>query len=451
MITTASGHRRRSRLTTGELAEAAVLADLSVALSVIGAFIPALGGLILAAAATPYAALAYRRRPRAVFAAGGVASVLVLLVVGPLGAIQQLVLALLGLIIGGAAKHRWRDTPTIVVAAVTIGAVMASMTYGLLLLFSRTRELLVEQISISGRSISNIVRFFGGDGVGDWVTVAAEAAAQNWYITLPAFAFAFGASLGVAAQFIGEPSMRRLGESLGDPVDATETGAHGDPGPLPVELADVSLRYAGADRDALDQIDLRIEAGQFVGIVGANGSGKSSLLKIIAGADPTSGAVERPGSAGRGQVGGTAQIFQRPESQVLGVHIKDDMIWGLDEARAAQTDIEALLTHVGLSGMADRETATLSGGQLQRLAIAAALAHRPALLLSDEATSMLDRDGRREVSALLAALPVDDDVTVVHVTHRREEVAAADIVYLIEDGRIAAAGPPDVVLDGAFG
>ena len=131
---------------------------------------------------------------------------------------------------------------------------------------------------------------------------------------------------------------------------------------------------------------------------------------------------------------------------MLGVRVADDLRWGLPVDHPL--DVEALLAAVGLGGFADRETATLSGGELQRLAIAAALARNPALLVSDESTTMVDPAGREEIVALFRRI-ADDGVTVVHITHRPEEVAAADLVYVLGSGRVVAHGEPSVVLADA--
>jgi energy-coupling factor transport system ATP-binding protein len=128
---------------------------------------------------------------------------------------------------------------------------------------------------------------------------------------------------------------------------------------------------------------------------------------------------------------------------VLGVRVADDLRWGVPTDEPV--DIDGLLAQVGLVGFADRETATLSGGELQRLAIAAAMARKPALLISDESTAMVDPDGRRRVMEVLHQLPAMG-TAVVHVTHHMHEASEADTVIVLEAGRVAASGPPGVVL-----
>jgi energy-coupling factor transport system ATP-binding protein len=132
-------------------------------------------------------------------------------------------------------------------------------------------------------------------------------------------------------------------------------------------------------------------------------------------------------------------IMQHPETQVLGVRVADDVVWGLHDNHGV--DVPELLDSVGLSGMEERETSTLSGGELQRLAVAAALARRPALLISDESTAMVDEEGRRILTALLRDLPTSRGMAVVHVTHRHEEVAAADRSFRLSSGSLVT-GPP---------
>jgi energy-coupling factor transport system ATP-binding protein len=136
--------------------------------------------------------------------------------------------------------------------------------------------------------------------------------------------------------------------------------------------------------------------------------------------------------------------MQRPESQILGVRVADDVVWGLPADQSV--DIAALLESVGLGGMEERDTSTLSGGELQRLAVASALARQPQMLISDESTAMVDPEGRQHLTALLAALPAHRGTAVVHVTHRLEETAASDRTIHLAGGRVVT--PPEVLANG---
>ena len=116
------------------------------------------------------------------------------------------------------------------------------------------------------------------------------------------------------------------------------------------------------------------------------------------------------------------------------MRVRDDVVWGLPPER--EIDVVAALDHVGLAAFADRETATLSGGELQRLAIAAALVRRPGLLLSDESTAMVDHDGRDDMMRLFGTLTSRDHLAVVHVTHDRGEARGADRVVSLAGGKL---------------
>jgi energy-coupling factor transport system ATP-binding protein len=175
----------------------------------------------------------------------------------------------------------------------------------------------------------------------------------------------------------------------------------------------------------LHAITFDARPGELLAIVGPNGSGKSTLARLLVGRlQPTSGTITRPGGVGLGHAGGSAIVFQHPEAQVLGVRVRDDVVWGLPKRHAI--DVHAVLDRVGMAALAHRETATLSGGELQRLAIAAALARAPHLLVSDEATAMVDPVGREQLMQLLRELATRDHIGVVHVSHREAEAALAD-------------------------
>jgi energy-coupling factor transport system ATP-binding protein len=171
-------------------------------------------------------------------------------------------------------------------------------------------------------------------------------------------------------------------------------------------------------------VSLTVEPGEHIAVTGANGSGKTTLMLVLAGRESISGTVERPGAVGLGRLGGTAVIMQHPESQVLGSRVADDVVWGLPPGKT--TDVHQLLTEVGLDGLADRDTGGLSGGELQRLAVAAALAREPSLLIADEVTSMVDQQGRDALMAVLSGLTQHHRMSLMHITHYNNEADAAD-------------------------
>src|SRR6202000_269490 len=202
-------------------------------------------------------------------------------------------------------------------------------------------------------------------------------------------------------------------------------------GPVPVRLDEVRFRYPNTDHDALRSVNLEVKADDHLDITGANGSGKTTLMLVLAGREPTSGTIERPGSVGLGRLGGTAVVMQHPESQVLGTRVADDVVWGLPPGKAI--DVERLLSEVGLDGLAERDTGNLSGGELQRLAVAAALAREPALLIADEVTSMVDQQGRDALLAVLSGLSDHHQTALVHITHYNNEAQYADRTINLSD------------------
>ncbi|MCB0950815.1 MAG: ATP-binding cassette domain-containing protein, partial [Mycobacterium sp.] len=135
--------------------------------------------------------------------------------------------------------------------------------------------------------------------------------------------------------------------------------------------------------------------------------------------------------------------MQHPESQVLGTRVADDVVWGLPPGTAI--DVHQLLAEVGLDGLAERDTGGLSGGELQRLAVAAALAREPSLLIADEVTSMVDQQGRDSVMSVLSGLTRRHRTSLVHITHYNDEADAADRTVNLRGNGWPAADAGDMV------
>jgi energy-coupling factor transporter ATP-binding protein EcfA2 len=400
--------------------------------------------LFYIAATVPFAALAARRRLRAVVIAAVASGQVAFILGGFTLELTHFLIALLGVVVGLGFRWRWGAMRTALFSVPVAWVPTAAVTLISLQVFSQTRKLAFKQIDISTKGSRKLLRHVGLDTAAKWGDDSVKWVIAHWWVAVPAFELVFLALAVLLCRRVANPALRRLVAAFG--LTAQTADSDDDdrpPGPVPVTLRGARYRFPGADREALRGVDLTIEPDTLVAIVGHNGSGKSTLARLLAGRPPTGGEVERPGAAALGRRGGTAVVFQRPESQVLGVRVADDLRWGLpvDE----HIDVDALLAAVGLQGFAERETATLSGGELQRLAIAAALARRPALLVSDESTAMVDPAGRRQVMDVLRRLPAEG-TAVVHVTHHLREAVGADRVVVLEDGQVKAVGPPDEVL-----
>ncbi|WP_083903669.1 ATP-binding cassette domain-containing protein [Nocardia cerradoensis] len=416
-----------------ELATAAVLGGVTVGLVTIGSVVPYAAALNLVAA-VPMGLLAQRYRLRAILGATVAATLVSFVAAGLVPAATVVSAATIGGIIG-TVKRRHRGLITVLCLSSLAGFIWAAFSVGMLFLFAASRRLVFDNVRNIAQGIDHMLsRQPQLESLGNGVVSVTDGVLAWWWLYIGGGVFLGVVFTAVFSWFVLGSVLDRLEWLPGrDRLDApADTRAVA---PVPVRLRGVSFRYPGARADALTDIDLSVEIGEFVAVVGHNGSGKSTLTRLLAGLPPTGGTVERPGSAGLGVVGGTALVLQRPESQTLGVLVADDVVWGLPAEAARAVDVEALLCEVGLSGLGGAETATLSGGQQQRLAVAAALARDPALLVADEATSMIDPDGRRELVALLAGLPARHRMAVVLVTHHEADAAAADRVIHLSGGR----------------
>lgn len=222
-----------------------------------------------------------------------------------------------------------------------------------------------------------------------------------------------------------------------------------------ISFSDVSFTYTG-DTYVLSGLSLSIEKGQFVCVLGANGSGKSTFSKLInALLVPDKGTVEVDGydtsqSANTYIIRSTAgMVFQNPDDQIVASLVENDVAFGPEnlgiENPELRQRVDAALKQVGLQTSGKRETTALSGGQKQRVAIAGVLAMEPSILVFDEASSMLDPRGRRGLMRVCKELH-EQGLTIVMITHFMEEAAEADRVIVMEDGRCVLDGTPEEVL-----
>lgn len=228
-----------------------------------------------------------------------------------------------------------------------------------------------------------------------------------------------------------------------------------------IKVKDLSFEYIRRDEDgnvesvnkAIDNINLEINKGDFVAILGANGSGKSTFAKHInAILYPTEGTIWVNGmntaedknlwdirqSAG--------MVFQNPDNQIIATVVEEDVGFG-PENLGVETDeiwqrVEASLKAVGMLKYRKMSPNKLSGGQKQRVAIAGIMAMKPECIVLDEPTAMLDPNGRKEVISTIRELNKKEHVTVILITHHMDEVIYADKVFVMEKGHVVMQGSP---------
>ncbi|EGD54153.1 ABC transporter ATP-binding protein [Gordonia neofelifaecis] len=434
-----ASHAPRGNLRAREIAAIAIFSGLTVVPAVIVSVVP-LAAALGFMTPVPIALLAARTRPRAVFAAI-VTTVAVTFVVAGLGpAFAVLVSAVMGGLIGEVHRRGGRGG-AMVVMSVIAAPLLAGVSVALMWVLVPLRKLALEVLDNVLTGIAKTARAIHLDAVARAMDAISRNVVENWWLWMwiPGTVGTL-VTLLIAAWLLGKVLDRLDEVPLEDTLEAAGV-ADGDRevAPLPLRMAGVGYTYPGSSRQVLHSIDLSLISGEFVAIVGANGSGKSTLSKLLSGVDPTVGIVDRPGAPGLGRRGGTALVLQRPEAQMLGARVADDLVWGLPVG--TEVDVEGLLAEVGLAGLGDRETTDLSGGQQQRLAVAAALARDPQLLIADEVTSMVDPAGRAELIRILADLPRRRAIAVVLITHRDSEARAADRVIHLEAGRIVEHHP----------
>ncbi len=204
---------------------------------------------------------------------------------------------------------------------------------------------------------------------------------------------------------------------------------------------------------ALDGLSIEIGKGEYVAVLGPNGSGKSTLAKLIdvlGMPDEGKLAVLGYDSKDRDHFWdireNCAYVFQNPDNQLIGTIVEEDVAFGPENLGVPLPElrerVDRALEYVGLKDLAKRQTATLSGGQKQKLAVAGALAMEPEILILDESTSMLDPQSREELLEIVGKINREKKTTVINITHDMNEAAGCDRAFVIENGKVTLSGRP---------
>ena len=228
-----------------------------------------------------------------------------------------------------------------------------------------------------------------------------------------------------------------------------------------IKLENVYYNYAAYDEgetptEALDGINLALEGGRFIAVIGHNGSGKSTLAKHLnALLLPREGTVWVCGLDTRNPSllwdirQSAGMVFQNPDNQLVSSVVEEDVAFGPENLGIAREEIrrrvDEALADVGMAAYAQHAPHLLSGGQKQRIAIAGIIAMRPKIIVMDEPTAMLDPSGRQEVMDTILKLKREEGITVILITHFMEEAVLADEVVVMDQGRIVDRGEPRAV------
>jgi energy-coupling factor transport system ATP-binding protein len=224
-------------------------------------------------------------------------------------------------------------------------------------------------------------------------------------------------------------------------------------GSLAVACEGLTFSYPGSERPALSNVSFELRPGEYVGVVGPNGGGKSTLVRLLNGLlKPDSGQIRvsgrNPATEPFEVRKSLGVLFQNPENGLVAPFVEDDVAFGLENLGVPRGEmrerVAGAIRAVGLEGYERREPHTLSGGEKQRVALAGLLAVEPEILVLDEPTSMLDAAGREEVLGRLEALRAEK--AVLHVTHHLEELMDADRVLVLNGGDLVADESPGRLL-----
>ncbi|AXI68634.1 energy-coupling factor ABC transporter ATP-binding protein [Streptococcus suis] len=221
-----------------------------------------------------------------------------------------------------------------------------------------------------------------------------------------------------------------------------------------IEVKNLKYKYNQEDeRYTLNDVSFHVKQGEWLSIIGHNGSGKSTTVRLIDGLlEAESGDIYIDGDAltidnvwdKRRLIG---MVFQNPDNQFVGATVEDDVAFGLENQgiplEEMRSRVDEALTLVGMTDFKTREPARLSGGQKQRVAIAGVVALRPKIIILDEATSMLDPEGRLDLIKIVREIKDRHGMTVISITHDLDEVALSDRVIVMKNGQVESISTPN--------
>jgi len=220
-----------------------------------------------------------------------------------------------------------------------------------------------------------------------------------------------------------------------------------------IEVRNLKYKYdSESENYTLNDVSFQVKKGEWLSIVGHNGSGKSTTVRLIDGLlEAESGDIIISGDKltaenvweKRRQIG---MVFQNPDNQFVGATVEDDVAFGL-ENQGLDYDlmverVQQALELVGMQDFKEREPARLSGGQKQRVAVAGVVALRPDIIILDEATSMLDPEGRLDLIQIVKKIKDSNQLTVISITHDLDEIALSDRVLVMKEGQVESTATP---------